>query len=234
MRTSVHFSPSTRGAGLLKPPDDARPRRHCRPGRRDGAELAVVEHTQRPREIAWHPGPVQGLSFAPYRPGQSPLTKDFPTAGQIEADLKLLQGKTKAVRTYTSLEGMEAVPRLAGKYDLKVWHGAWLNGIERENLRAGLGADRSCQPLSGRRRAGHRRQRGAAAQGSDGRPADPLHQAGQARGQAACDICRGLGILAAQPAGGPGSRYRHHPHPAVLGRRADRHGPARSQWRSRL
>jgi exo-beta-1,3-glucanase (GH17 family) len=88
----------------------------------------------RPREIAWHPGPVQGLSFAPYRPGQSPLTKDFPNAAQIEADLKLLQGKTAAIRTYTSLEGMEAVPRLAGKYGLKVWHGAWLNGIERENL----------------------------------------------------------------------------------------------------
>ncbi len=88
----------------------------------------------RPQAIAWDPGPVQGLSFAPYRPGQSPLTKDFPTAPQIEADLKLMQGRTAAVRTYTSLEGMEAVPRLAGKYGLKVWHGAWLNSIERENL----------------------------------------------------------------------------------------------------
>ena len=87
-----------------------------------------------PQAIAWDPGPVQGLSFAPYRPGQSPLTKDFPTTAQIEADLKLMQGRTAAVRTYTSLEGMEAVPRLAGKYGLKVWHGAWLNGVERENL----------------------------------------------------------------------------------------------------
>ncbi len=87
-----------------------------------------------PRTIDWQPGPVQGLSFAPYRPGQSPLTKTFPTAAQIEADLKLLQGKTQSVRTYTSLEGMEAVPRLAGKYGLKVWHGAWLNNVERENL----------------------------------------------------------------------------------------------------
>jgi exo-beta-1,3-glucanase (GH17 family) len=87
-----------------------------------------------PREIAWVPGPVQGLSFSPYRPGQSPLSKEFPTAAQIEADLKLLQGKTTFVRTYTTLEGMEAVPRLAGKYGLKVWHGAWLNNVERENL----------------------------------------------------------------------------------------------------
>ncbi|TWT01663.1 hypothetical protein [Reyranella sp. CPCC 100927] len=87
-----------------------------------------------PRAIAWHPGPVQGLSFAPYRPGQSPLTREFPNAAQIEADLKLMQGRAQSVRTYTSLEGMEAVPRLAGKYGLKVWHGAWLNSVERENL----------------------------------------------------------------------------------------------------
>ena len=45
-----------------------------------------------------------------------------------------MQGKTVAVRTYSSLEGLEAVPRLAGKYGLKVWAGAWLNSVERENL----------------------------------------------------------------------------------------------------
>lgn len=87
-----------------------------------------------PRAIDWQPGPVQGFSFSPYRAHQSPLAKSYPTAAQIEADLKLLQGKTTFVRTYTSLEGMEAVPRLAGRYGLKVWHGAWLSSIERENL----------------------------------------------------------------------------------------------------
>lgn len=89
----------------------------------------------RPVEIAaWKAGPLQSVSFAPYRIGQSPLTQTFPTEAQIEADLKLMQGKVRAVRTYTSLEGMEAVPRLAGKYGLKVWHGAWLNSSPKENL----------------------------------------------------------------------------------------------------
>ncbi|MBL8674020.1 MAG: hypothetical protein JNL07_03965, partial [Rhodospirillales bacterium] len=87
-----------------------------------------------PVDVSLAPGPVQSLSFAPYRPGQSPLSRTFPTAAQIEEDLRLLKGRTSAIRTYTSLEGMEAVPRLAGKYGLKVWHGAWLNNVERENL----------------------------------------------------------------------------------------------------
>lgn len=89
----------------------------------------------RPVDIAgWTAAPVQSVSFAPYRPGQSPLTRTFPTPDQIEADLKRLQGKVKAVRTYSSGENLETVPQRAGKYGLKVWHGAWLNNNEKENL----------------------------------------------------------------------------------------------------
>ena len=89
----------------------------------------------RPVDIAgWSAAPLQSVSFAPYRPGQSPLTRTFPTPEQIDADLKRLQGKVQAVRTYSSGENLEAVPQRAGKYGLKVWHGAWLNSNEKENL----------------------------------------------------------------------------------------------------
>ena len=89
----------------------------------------------RPVEIAgWTAEPLQSVSFAPYRPGQSPLTRTFPTPDQIEEDLKRLQGKVRAVRTYSSGENLETVPQRAGKYGLKVWHGAWLNNNEKENL----------------------------------------------------------------------------------------------------
>jgi len=89
----------------------------------------------RPVEIAgWTAEPLQSVSFAPYRPGQSPLTRTFPTPDQIEQDLKRLQGKVRAVRTYSSGENLETVPQRAGKYGLKVWHGAWLNNNEKENL----------------------------------------------------------------------------------------------------
>ena len=89
----------------------------------------------RPVEIAgWTGAPLQSVSFAPYRPGQSPLTRTFPTTEQIDQDLKRLQGKVRAVRTYSAGENLEAVPQLAGKYGLKVWHGAWLNDNDKENL----------------------------------------------------------------------------------------------------
>jgi exo-beta-1,3-glucanase (GH17 family) len=89
----------------------------------------------RPVEIAgWTSAPLQSVSFAPYRPGQSPLTRTFPTPEQIDQDLKRLQGKVRAVRTYSAGENLEAVPQHAGKYGLKVWHGAWLNDNDKENL----------------------------------------------------------------------------------------------------
>ena len=89
----------------------------------------------RPVEIAgWTTAPLQSVSFAPYRPGQSPLTRTFPTPDQIEQDLRRIQGKVRAVRTYSTGENLEAVPQRAGKYGLKVWHGAWLNDNDKENL----------------------------------------------------------------------------------------------------
>ena len=89
----------------------------------------------RPVEIAgWTDAPMQSVSFAPYRPGQSPLTRVFPSPDQIEQDLKRMQGKTAAVRTYSTGENLEAVPQRAGKYGLKVWHGAWLNNNDKDNL----------------------------------------------------------------------------------------------------
>lgn len=70
--------------------------------------------------------PPRSISFAPFHRGQSPLVQVFPTPAEIESDLKAMSGRVRAVRTYTSLEGMEVVPRLAGKYNLKVTHSAWL------------------------------------------------------------------------------------------------------------
>ncbi len=89
----------------------------------------------KPVQIAgWTSEPLQSVSFAPYRPGQSPLTRTFPTPQEIEQDLARLQGKVRAVRTYSAGENLEAVPQRAGKYGLKVWHGAWLNDNDKENL----------------------------------------------------------------------------------------------------
>ncbi|UYN93074.1 MAG: hypothetical protein KIT25_13440 [Enhydrobacter sp.] len=89
----------------------------------------------RPVDIAgWTNAPLQSVSFAPYRPGQSPLSRIYPTPDQIEQDLRRLQGKVGTVRTYSAAENLETVPQRAGKYGLKVWHGAWLNDNDKENL----------------------------------------------------------------------------------------------------
>ena len=97
------------------------------------ANLAFWYLPNRPVPLAepWASAPVQSVSFAPFRRGQSPLTKVYPSAAEIEADLRALQGRIAGVRTYTSREGLEVVPALARKYDLGVTHSAWL-GVKKD------------------------------------------------------------------------------------------------------
>lgn len=80
-------------------------------------------------------GKLNSVSFAPFREGQSPLTRVYPTHEQIDEDLRMLADKTRTVRTYSSLSGLQDVPALARKHGLKLIQGAWLGGptIEDEN-----------------------------------------------------------------------------------------------------
>lgn len=78
-----------------------------------------------PVEPSWDK-PMSSVSFAPFRRGQSPLTKVYPSPAQVEEDMRSLVGLAQGIRTYTSREGMEVVPDLAAKYGLKVVFGAWL------------------------------------------------------------------------------------------------------------
>ncbi len=74
---------------------------------------------------------VESMSFAPFRRGQSPLTKTYPTAEQVTEDLHSLKGITRGIRTYTAREGLEVVPPVAQKLGINVMQGVWL-GPERD------------------------------------------------------------------------------------------------------
>lgn len=79
-------------------------------------------------------GKLNSLSFAPFREGQGPIDKKFPTAEQIDSDLRLMGEKTHSIRTYASAEGsMPEIPTLARKHGLKMIQGAWLGGLKTDN-----------------------------------------------------------------------------------------------------
>lgn len=76
---------------------------------------------------------LNSMSFAPFRDGQSPLTGRFPTAAQVDADLALVAARTRAIRTYASIEGEYDIPALAERHGLKVWLGIWLGSDRASN-----------------------------------------------------------------------------------------------------
>ncbi len=60
---------------------------------------------------------------------------DFVSEERIRADLTQLSAITKHVRTYTVSDGMDKVPEVAARLDMKVSLGIWLTGDKEANTR---------------------------------------------------------------------------------------------------
>lgn len=100
------------------------------------ALLAMAAWAQLNRSVNapdW-PGQVTGLAFSPYQKGQDNTGNTQPSVAQIDADLALLAGTTRAVRTYTTDDVFAEIPRLAARHGVDVTVGAWLDGRHDKNL----------------------------------------------------------------------------------------------------
>ena len=79
-------------------------------------------------EPQWPARGVQGMAFSPFRADQDPAQRLLPSRSQIDADLALLAAASvNAVRTYSALDTLGAVPELAAGHAMKVAVGAWLD-----------------------------------------------------------------------------------------------------------
>jgi exo-beta-1,3-glucanase (GH17 family) len=95
--------------------------------------FAVWAYLNRPtREPPWPPL-IQGFAFSPFRASEDPTHEVMPTDAEIDADLTLLEGKVKAVRTYSVGATLADVPELAERHGLNVALGAWLDTHRDKN-----------------------------------------------------------------------------------------------------
>ncbi|HWM32545.1 MAG TPA: glycosyltransferase, partial [Methyloceanibacter sp.] len=76
-------------------------------------------------------GALASVSFAPLDP-KSDGEVDATTEAQIRSDLAAIAPYTRAIRTYSSTQGLELVPGLASEYGLRVTLGAWLDTYTEE------------------------------------------------------------------------------------------------------
>ena len=76
-------------------------------------------------EPPW-PSRIQGFAFSPFRVGEDPTRNEMPTDAEIDSDLKLLDGKVNAIRTYSALGVLGDVPQLAARHNVNVALGAWI------------------------------------------------------------------------------------------------------------
>jgi exo-beta-1,3-glucanase (GH17 family)/cellulose synthase/poly-beta-1,6-N-acetylglucosamine synthase-like glycosyltransferase len=77
-------------------------------------------------EVPW-PKIVQGFALSPYQEGQDAIQSQLPSEEDIRGDLRLLAGKTHALRTYSTQGTLASIARIAGEFNLNVAQGAWIS-----------------------------------------------------------------------------------------------------------
>jgi exo-beta-1,3-glucanase (GH17 family) len=97
--------------------------------------VAAWGYANRPTTEPELPRVVHGFAFQPYQKDQDAIAGEDPTVEQIDADLRLLAGTTRAVRTYSSIGTLGEIPGLARKHGLKVMLGTWLDADRERNAR---------------------------------------------------------------------------------------------------
>ncbi|MEO8319846.1 MAG: glycosyl transferase family 2, partial [Bradyrhizobium sp.] len=78
-------------------------------------------------------GILPSVSYTPFEPGH--VVDNTVDPDRVRADLKRLSTVTRAIRSYSSIEGNELVPPIAAEFGLKVMVGAWINRDDDHNLR---------------------------------------------------------------------------------------------------
>lgn len=73
---------------------------------------------------------LSGICYGPFRDGQSPVTKIYPTTSQIRADLNILKKvlkKNGRIRIYYVTKTMAKIPMIAKKLGLQLLPSCWVD-----------------------------------------------------------------------------------------------------------
>jgi len=82
----------------------------------------------RPDYVPAWPETIKGVSFSPFRAGQTPQNASaYPSEAQISRDLALLSNKVNRVRTYSVEGSLGSIPKLAAEQGLDVLVGLWIS-----------------------------------------------------------------------------------------------------------
>lgn len=94
--------------------------------------FAIWTYINDPLQLPSWNSTMMGVTYNGTRKDFSPEKKNYPTREQVQEDLELLADKVHAIRTYTSLEGMEVVPELAAQNHINLAMGAWIDLVDED------------------------------------------------------------------------------------------------------
>jgi len=72
-------------------------------------------------------GLLHGVTYAPFAKDQDAARGDKPRVEQMERDMRTLAGRVRYIRTYTALDGVDQIARIADQYGIRVIAGGWVD-----------------------------------------------------------------------------------------------------------
>ena len=157
------------------------------------------------------------VSYAPFRGDQTPLDRPADRAAQIEEDLAAAQPDHRLRPHLFDRSRPRPDPGDRPTHGLKVLQGFWLSSQpdqDRKQIDTAVALAKRYPDIIRAVVVGNEvLLRGEMSAADLARTIREV----KARVTGAGDLCRRLGILAAQPRGGGGGRFHHHPYPALLG-----------------
>ncbi len=79
------------------------------------------------------PETISGFSYSPFRPGQEPGKRIYPSRAQIEEDLALIRPFTRSIRIYSVQGSLACIPEVALGLGMTVTLGVWISQDEKQN-----------------------------------------------------------------------------------------------------
>jgi exo-beta-1,3-glucanase (GH17 family) len=74
--------------------------------------------------------PLDGLSYSPFRPNQSPILGKYPSETEVRNDLQMLKNIAPKIRTYGTENILYRIPEFCRDAGIDCYPGAWIDDVQ--------------------------------------------------------------------------------------------------------
>lgn len=96
--------------------------------------MGVWQYLNKPVNVLVWTQSISGFAYLGTPSDFDPEKNNFPTPAQIKKDIQVMADRTRSIRTFSTLQGMQSVPEIAEKYGFKIMMGVDFKPIDDASI----------------------------------------------------------------------------------------------------